>query len=128
MLRRVKRIVKKQHWPSEIKDGELRISLPAESSSRDAVISSIEKVLEELAGIPMQPHEVEEALSITSRERVQWTKDRRLPASGVRSFKKGRKLFFATYDPQKVRQLVEKPEIIAAWRREDSKKDVPDDQ
>ncbi|MEQ1669410.1 MAG: hypothetical protein ABL893_00990 [Hyphomicrobium sp.] len=128
MLRRVKRIVKKQHWPSEIIDGELHVGVPDNATGLAEILAQIDHVLDDMAKAPMLPHEVEEALSITSRERSRWTKDRRLSASGGRSFKKGRQLFFVTYDASKILELSQNPQILQAWRLADAqtKKD-PDD-
>ena len=82
----------------------------------------IETSLASFARERLTPKVVEEVLGITSRERIRWTKDGRLPKSGTGSFKKGSHVFqYSLHPADKIAYLAEDPSIVASWRREEQK-------
>jgi hypothetical protein len=75
--------------------------------------------VKKIAARPLDPHEVEEALRITSRELKRWTKARLLPTSGQGSFRKGQEIFFCRYPVSAIADLAARPEVISGWREDD---------
>jgi hypothetical protein len=64
---------------------------------------------------------VEEILGIGGAERRRWTKDGRLPKSGMGPFKQGRQsIAFYYHPPQKIAELAANPNVIAEWRKRDA--------
>ena len=121
ILKRVKRIVKKQRLSSAIEAAELRVALPdVPHEYLRNVIGDIAAVIEFIERLSLTPKEVEEALSITSRERIKWTKAGRLPRAEQRSFKKGQEIFYQCYSPLGIARLAMRPEDISEWRRSDN--------
>lgn len=118
ILKRAKRIVKKQRLRSAIEAAELRVGAPdvPHEYLRD-VIADITELVEFIERLSLTPKEVEEALNITSRERIKWTKAGRLPRAEQRSFKKGQEIFYQCYSPSGIAGLAMRPEIISEWRR-----------
>jgi hypothetical protein len=85
------------------------------------VIAKIDLMLDRYASEPLTHRMVEEILGITSAERGRWTKDGRLPKSGMASFGRGPQSFYLyTHPPKQIRQLANRPDIIARWRKEDA--------
>jgi DNA-binding GntR family transcriptional regulator len=83
---------------------------------------TIEKSLTALAAERLTPKAVEEALGISSKERIRWTKEGRLPRSGTGTFKKGAHVFQHSLHPaDKIADLAENPAVIASWRARESK-------
>ena len=69
----------------------------------------------------LYPRMVEEALNITARERLRWTKDRRLPQSGSGAFGRGRQsVSFTMYAFDDIARLRDDLSIIHAWRDADA--------
>lgn len=121
ILKRVKRIVRKQRLRSAIGAAELRVALPdVPAECLQDVIGDIAALLESIERLSLTPKEVEEALSITSRERIGWTKADRLPRAEQRSFMNGQEIFYQCYSPSGIAHLATKPEIINEWRKSDS--------
>ena len=84
------------------------------------VIADITELIESIERLSLTPKEVEEALSITSRERIKWTKAGRLPRAEQRSFMKGQEIFYQCYSPSGIAELAMRPETISEWRRSDN--------
>lgn len=106
ILKRVKRVVKKQRLRSAIEAAELRVAVPdvPHEYLRD-VIADITELIESIERLSLTPKEVEEAINITSQERIKWTKAGRLPRAEQRSFKKGQEIFYQCYSPFGIAQL-----------------------
>ena len=121
ILKRVKRVVRKQRLKSAIEAAELRVAVPdgPHEYLRD-VIADITELIESIERLSLTPKEVEEALSITSRERIKWTKAGRLPRAEQRSFMKGQEIFYQCYSPSGITELAMRPETISEWRRSDN--------
>ena len=69
----------------------------------------------------LTPRMVEEILGITSAERRRWTKDRRLPTSGMASYRWGPQSFYlCLHPPKKIGQIANNPGLVAQWRNEDA--------
>lgn len=88
------------------------------------IIGRLRAYAKAVCAAPLHPKIVEEALGITAPERSRWTKDGRLPRAGAGSFGLGKRaIFFPLYPIEIVRQLVEQPDIIEAWRLGDRQED-----
>jgi hypothetical protein len=114
ILKRVKRVARKQRLKSTIEAAELRVTMPdvPQEYLRD-VIEAIAALVESIEGLSLTPKEVEEALNITSRERIKWTKAGRL-------FRKGQEIFYQCYSPSGIAHLATRPDAISEWRRSDN--------
>jgi hypothetical protein len=91
------------------------------------VIEELDAVLDAFARGGLTPRMVEHVLGISSRERIRWTKDGRLPKSGSASFRRGPNVIhFPLHPAHKIARLATDPSIVAAWRdadREDADAD-----
>jgi hypothetical protein len=56
---------------------------PDRNAALHAALNNIRRRLDAIAKRPMTSHEVQEALGISARERIRWTKDNRLRTSGT---------------------------------------------
>jgi hypothetical protein len=91
-------------------------SLPAIA----AALEDIDRDLEALAERPLTSHLVQQALHITSRERLRWTKDKRLRTSGTSKIQRGQTISLAMYPVDDIEQLIRDPAKIQEWREADS--------
>jgi hypothetical protein len=85
------------------------------------VLVVLDQELEDCLKSSMRPLEVEQALGITARERLKWTKDGRLPTDGTDSFRKGGVTITFSLHPYSSIAAIN-PETVETWRQED--KDV----
>jgi hypothetical protein len=74
------------------------------------ILAEVDTVLDGFAHNLLMPRMVEEVLGITARERPKWTKDGRLPKSGLGSFKRGlRTIHFPLHPAHKIAALAADP-------------------
>lgn len=86
-----------------------------------SAIDDIDRMLDDFAKQRLTPKMVEDILSITSRERVCWTKDGRLPKSGTGTFRKGQQVFqFYLHPIKAIADLATNPATIEGWRQADA--------
>lgn len=86
----------------------------------ERIVATIDHKLDDLGQEPLTAKMAEEILGITSRERVRWSKDGRLPNAGKASFRRGQnRINLFTYSPTAIAELVADPEIIENWRTMD---------
>jgi hypothetical protein len=104
-------------------DGETHLMVRLEQTGKDVARRSAADIDETLASFAREkvtPNAVEQALGITSKERIRWTKDGRLPRSGNGTFKKGSHIFqYSLHPADKIAELAENPSIVASWRLDD---------
>jgi hypothetical protein len=87
----------------------------------EAVVADIDLMLDRYVNERLTSRMVEEILGITSAERRRWTKDGRLPKSGMASFRRGLQSFYLyLHPPKEIGQLANDPDLIARWRNEDA--------
>lgn len=85
------------------------------------ILEFIDRKLDHLESEPLTTKMVEEILKISSRERVRWTKDGRLPSTGKASFKRGKnRVHLFMYPPLAIAELASRPQIVTDWRAADS--------
>jgi hypothetical protein len=84
------------------------------------VLPRVAEVLAEIASRPLTPRLPVTALYITTKERLRWTKDGRLPRSGAVLVKRVHVVAVPTYAVSLVEELIARPEILAAWRDQDA--------
>lgn len=82
------------------------------------VLAVLDQELDDCKNSPMRPLEVEQALGITARERLKWTKDGRLPTDGTDSFRKGGVTITFSLHPFASIAAIN-PGTVEKWRRED---------
>jgi hypothetical protein len=86
-----------------------------------AIIPEIDLMLDGFSKERLTPRMVQETLGIGSVERRRWTKDGRLPKSGMVSFRRGQQSFYLyLHSPDKIARLAANPAIIPQWRDEDA--------
>jgi hypothetical protein len=83
------------------------------------LLRKLDTKLVSIASRPFPPKIVERVLGISTRERLRWSKDGRLPRSGSATFSKGGLITVATHPADKTLELAASPGIIMAWRRAD---------
>ena len=76
--------------------------------------------LHQIAIRPLSQKQVERHLGISSAERLRWTKDGRLPKSGIAQIKKGARITLTTYAVAAIEEIGARPELIARWRADDA--------
>nr|WP_247897184.1 hypothetical protein [Azospirillum argentinense] len=84
-----------------------------------AALAGLDGAIERIAKRPFSPRQIEEALGITARERLRWTKDGRLPQSGSATIMRGQRITLSTYAVDTVAKLAGDASIIDDWRRTD---------
>lgn len=85
------------------------------------VIAKIDLMLDRYAGEPLSHRMVEEILGITSAERARWTRTVGCRNPGWRRTVEDQNRFYLyTHPPKQIRQLANRPDIIARWRHEDA--------
>jgi hypothetical protein len=89
-----------------------------------AIRERIDRDLAAIAERPMTSHEVQEALQITAKERIRWTKDNRLRACGTITARRQQVMTFRVYAPAYIQELSGQPEIIEAWRNADRASEI----
>lgn len=92
----------------------------ADDVAVESIVATIDHKLDDLGQEPLTAKMAEEILGITSRERVRWSKDGRLPNVGKASFRRGQnRINLFTYSPTAIAELAAAPEVIAKWRTMD---------
>jgi hypothetical protein len=61
-------------------------------------------------------HLVEQALDITARERLRWTKGGRLRTAGTSKIRRGQQIVLNLYPIDSIEQLIREPQRIQSWR------------
>jgi hypothetical protein len=90
---------------------------------RDAMtkVRAVDLRLVDIAEEPLPPRLVEKCLGISSRERLRWMKDGRLPACERRRSGRGANVFsIPFYSASVINHLSGQPEIISGWRHDDT--------
>ncbi|MFT3964520.1 MAG: hypothetical protein QM690_01380 [Sphingobium sp.] len=90
---------------------------------RDRLFAYMDQISQELALIaerPLTPRQLVEIVSITSQERLRWTKDGRLPACGVSTLKHRHQVAMPVYSVALAEQLMAEPSLIHQWRANDA--------
>jgi hypothetical protein len=119
--RRVRRVLKQTAVLDFRSDGDAIEARFANERDANLAAAEMRKRLAAYLAEKLSPDLVEELLDITSRERVRWTKDGRLPTSGTVQFKKGRQTFQVfQYPVEGIGRLLENPGAVAEWRAQDA--------
>lgn len=85
------------------------------------LMKDLEKLLGALSAKPLPPRVVQEALNISSQERLRWTKDGRLNASRRVVRARGQPFSLGLYPAALIRQLIMDSSIIKKWREQDAR-------
>jgi hypothetical protein len=92
----------------------------AQAAAARLVLLRVVAALAEIASRPLTPRLLAAALSITTKERLRWTKDGRLPRSGAVLVKRAHVVAVPTYSVSLAEELIARPDILAAWRDRDA--------
>jgi hypothetical protein len=93
---------------------------PDSRQAAEELIDDIRERLFQIAHKPVSQRHVEDILGITSRERIRWGKDGRLPLSGTSRIRKGAaEISLWTYPCDAIEHLAANPAEIRRWREED---------
>ena len=85
-----------------------------------AKVEETERLIDALLAEPLTPQMLEQALGITSAERLKWQKGKRLPPCGSATFKKGyRVLTYYLHDPKLVFDVASR-DLVPGWRADDA--------
>lgn len=91
----------------------------------EVLTDAIRHRLRTVARKPLSQRRVEDILKITSRERIRWGKDGRLPQSGTASIRKGTSLITLwTYPCDAIERLAQSPDTIRKWREADQARSI----
>ena len=80
------------------------------------ILNTAAAVLGRVALQPLTARQILEALPITNRERLRWTKDGRLRRAGSASIRRGQLISIPTYDVAYVEMVSGDPTVISGWR------------
>ncbi len=72
--------------------------------------------MEDICTRPLTPAKLQNALRISSRERIQWTREGKLRPIATRVIKDLGHFSLALYSADDVARLLMSPEILASWR------------
>ncbi|WP_322416038.1 hypothetical protein [Mesorhizobium huakuii] len=110
----------RKHVKSET--GRVALRLPkSEADAFDATSANISKTLEGVEALPVLPREVEDILTISSRERHKWLRDGRLQSIGTRTVKmraRSKSVTFHVFDPRHIEDVLDR-DLATVWREED---------
>lgn len=97
---------------------------PIDEEEIGVLVNRIDVSISQFRRERLHPRIVEDILGITSRERLRWIKDGRLPTSGSGSFRRGRQdIHFPLHPPDRIAAIARNPEVIAVWRAADAAAD-----
>lgn len=101
---------------------EARVTVPVgESAQRvDLVLKTLGREVTRIVQRPCTPKHVVELLSITTHERLRWTKDGRLKVGARISLRRHNGGVCPTYSVHGIVELLRHPETIEQWRRLDA--------
>lgn len=104
--------------------GRIELQIPeVEASEFETASAAITKTLEGIDELPVLPREVEDVLTISSRERHKWVKDGRLQSIGTRTVKmhgRSKKVTFHVFDPRHIEDVLDR-DLPTVWREEDAR-------
>jgi hypothetical protein len=121
VIKRARRLIRREQWQTKIRDGQLEAKIPSTDIAQlIEAAAAVDAMLDHIAVRPLEPYEVEEALDITSKELKRWTKAGLLPISGQGSFRKGQRIFYNRYSASGIAELAANPDIIRRWREADT--------
>ena len=89
----------------------------------EGATTAIAEVLGRIDALPVLPREVEDILTISSRERLKWLADCRLRSIGTRTVKlrgRARAVTFHVFDPRQIEDVLDR-DLPAVWREEDAR-------
>jgi hypothetical protein len=102
--------------------GRIALRMPkSETEAFKAISAQISKTLEGVEALPVLPREVEDVLTISSRERHKWLKDGRLQSIGTRTVKmrgRSKSVTFHVFDPRQIEDVLDR-DLATVWREQD---------
>lgn len=92
----------------------LSAAWPMTGMARD--VEHLITAMEDICTRPLTPAKLQNALRISSRERIQWTREGKLRPIATRVIKDLGHFSLALYSADDVARLLMSPEILALWR------------
>jgi hypothetical protein len=106
-----------------LEGNDLTLAMPAnDRAAFTASVAVVNKLMEEVEGLPVIPREIEDILAITTSERHRWLADGRLPSAGTRTVRlngRARRITFHVFDPKVVEDLLDLG-AVDEWRVDDA--------
>jgi hypothetical protein len=87
-------------------------SLPNKTRDIEKLIMTVEQICTR----PFTPANLQDALGISSRERIRWTRDGKLRPVGTKMIQDRGRFSLTLYSAEDVARLLMSPEILASWR------------
>lgn len=104
-----------------VKSSQRCVFDPDSRHAAENLANGIRERLFPIARKPVSQRQVEDILGITSRERIRWGKDGRLPRSGTSRIRKGAtEITLWTYPRDAIEYPAANPVEIRRWREEDA--------
>lgn len=85
----------------------------------NSVLKDIDEAFDAIAERPLPSGMVEQALDITARERLRWTKDGRLRTTGIEIIRRNQRVALNLYSVKEIERLLHDPHMIGSWRDTD---------
>jgi hypothetical protein len=106
-----------------LEGSDLTLAMPADyKAAFTASVAVVNKLMEEVEGLPIIPREIEDILGIKASERHRWLAAGRLPSAGTRTVRlngRARRITFHVFDPKLVEDLLDRG-VVDEWRVDDA--------
>lgn len=105
-----------------VETGRVTLSVPDGEEGLNALTSRLDAAIKGIIELPLLPSEVEDVLTISSRERLKWLEDGRLQSAGTRTVKlrgRARAVTFHVFAPRQIETILD-GDLTAVWREEDA--------
>lgn len=107
-----------------VEAGRIVVSVPeGDAETLQAISGLVDRHVASLAELPILPSEIEDILSISSRERHKWVAGGRLHSAGTKTVKlrdRAKKVTFHVFDPRHVEDILN-ADLPELWREDDAR-------
>lgn len=107
---------RKQECRKRLRRFEHVLGMACHTPNKTRDIKKLITTVEEIRTRPFTPATVQDALGISSRERIRWTRDGKLRSVGTKMIKDRGRFSLTLYSVEDVARLLMSPEILASWR------------
>lgn len=107
---------RKQECRKRLRRFEHVLDIACLTPNKTCDIEKLITTVEEICMRPFTPATVQDALGISSRERIRWTRDGKLKPIGTKMIKDRGHFSLTLYSAEDVARLLMSPEILTSWR------------